>query len=97
MKKNLIKLLSFKLIIGICIISIFSKQDAIAGTTWVKELSSHIEYGTYIKVGVEVLGVEVPIGFTMEYGADPIGVMTKCTWAIATCDNGQTGFEALPC
>ncbi|EIM76021.1 hypothetical protein A3SI_11689 [Nitritalea halalkaliphila LW7] len=96
MKRFVFRLFSFKIIVVIFTIMTINQEKALSGTTYGKELSSTIAYGTFFHGGLDVLGLDMPMGFTLEYGTDPVGVMKNCTWAFATCDNSQSGFSLFP-
>ncbi|MDF2156758.1 hypothetical protein [Algoriphagus sp. CAU 1675] len=48
-----------------------------AGKTYLKEIEATIVYGTTGEGGVEIAGVEIPVGLTGSFGTDPIGVFEK--------------------
>lgn len=62
-------------------------------TTYLKEMEATIVYGTTGEGGVEIAGMEIPIGLSGSFGIDPIGVLKNCSWAFSTCDNSKVGYS----
>jgi hypothetical protein len=93
-----IKKISLLLIVfGILIASpcSFTGNNALAGTTYGKEMTIFPEYQKLFKSSIHVMGVKVPIGISIEYKGDLIGHPHKCSWAFATCDNSKVKFVPL--
>lgn len=52
--------------------------------------------GWYVYGGVEVLGVQVPVGFVIDAGGDFIGMKEDCAhWSISTCDDSNLRFWTI--
>ena len=83
----------FTMFIAFGLIMNTTSYMAKAGTTYLKEIEATIVYGTTGEGGVEIAGIEVPIGLSGSFGTDPIGVLKNCSWAFATCDNSQVGYK----
>lgn len=75
--------------------SSYTGNFALAGTTYGKEMSIFPEYQKLFKSSINVMGVKVPIGISIEYNGDLIGHSHKCSWAFATCDNSKVKFVPL--
>lgn len=95
MKKQILKFLSFKLLFFFILTIWPVLNPSTAGTTYLKESATKIEYDKSFEGGFEVLGVELPFGFSVSGGSTAIGVTTYCDWALATCDNSKNGFKAF--
>ena len=95
MKKGILTFLRIKLLLFFGLSIWLSSNTATAGTTYLKESATKIEYDTSIEGGFGVLGVKVPFGFSISGGSTAIGVTTYCDWAFATCDNSKNGFKAF--
>lgn len=93
MRKSVLSITYMVIVFGLVISSIPSRAKA--GTTYLKEIEATIVYGTTGEVGVEIAGMDVPIGLAGSFGTDPVGVLKNCSWAFATCDNSQVGYKPI--
>ncbi len=93
MRKSVLSITYMVIVFGFVISSIPSRAKA--GTTYLKEIEATIVYGTTGEVGVQIAGMDVPIGLAGVFGTDPVGVLRNCSWAFATCDNSQVGYKPI--
>jgi len=90
MKKFVLSILFTVFIFGV--VASLTPIRTKAGTTYLKEIEATIVYGTTGEGGVEIAGIELPVGLSVSFGTDPIGVLKNCSWAFSTCNNSQVGY-----
>jgi hypothetical protein len=88
MKKNVLSILTIAFGLAFITMPIGVKGS----TTYLKEIEATTVYRTTGEGGVEIAGVELPIGLSVSFATDPIGVLKNCSWAFSTCDNSKVGY-----
>ncbi len=96
MRKSITKLMSFSLSLVFTFGLTIMPNSAEAGTVpWAKR-GWHSIYGSIIYGGVELYGIEIPIGVTIDGGTDYIGEKEACTfWMFAECDDSNLQIRTV--
>lgn len=92
MKKSITKFMSLSLALmstfGLTIMPNESKA-----TVWFAKKELQPLMGWYVYGGVEVLGVQVPVGFIIDSGGDFIGMKEDCAhFSVSKCDDSNLRF-----